>query len=273
MVWRGSGRLPCVPRWAPGGARLVRFVMMESLLLSGFGAAFGLALAYAGLQAIQALAVSGIPRLADANLNPWVLGFAALIAVLTGVLSGSAPALQAPARHIAALRDRDRQTGSRSQGRLRTILVTGGVALSFLLLVGAGLLIRSFTELMNVNPGFQTENRLLFSVSMPNSYSRNGVGKQFLDRLFERLSPVPEVVAAGAVSHRPVEGGDPGMAIDSSSGEQGAARLAAPWAGWRFVSPGYFRAVGLRRIRGRTFDENDKPVWGELGNRPRCAAS
>ena len=249
-----------------GRARLVRFVMMEALLLSGFGAVFGLALAYAGLRAIQALAISGIPRLADAGLNPWVLGFAALIAVLTGVLSGLAPALQAPARHIAAaLRDRDRQTGSRSQGRLRTILVTGEVALSFLLLVGAGLLIRSFTQLMNVNPGFQTENRLLFSVSMPNSYSRNGVGKQFLDRLFERLSAVPEVVAAGAVSHRPVEGGNPGMAVDSSSGEQGAARLAAPWAGWRFVSPGYFRAVGLRLIRGRTFDENDRPVWGEPG--------
>ena len=164
--------------------------------------------------------------------------------MLTGVLSGLAPALQAPARHIAAaLRDRDRQTGSRGQGRLRTVLVTGEVALSFLLLVGAGLLIRSFTQLMNVNPGFQTENRLLFSVSMPDSYSRKGVGKQFLDRFFERLSAIPEVVAAGAVSHRPVEGGNPGMAIDSSSAEQSVGRRAAPWAAWRFVSPGYFRAA------------------------------
>lgn len=249
-----------------GRARLVRFVMMESLLLSGFGAALGLALASAGLGAIQALAISGIPRLADARLNPWVLGFTALIAVLTGVLSGLAPALQAPAHHIAAaLRDRDRQTGSRGQGRLRTVLVTGEVALSFLLLVGAGLLIRSFTQLVNVNPGFQTENRLLFSVSMPGSYWKNGVGKQFLDRLFERLSAVPEVVAAGAVSHRPVEGGDPGMGIDSSSRQQNAAQGAAPWAAWRIVSPGYFRAIGLPLLRGRVFDEGDKPVWAERG--------
>ncbi len=248
-----------------GRARLVRFVMMESVLLSGIGAALGLALAYGSLHAIRAIDVRGIPRLADARLNPWVLGFAALIAVLTGVLSGLAPALQAPASGIAAsLRDGDRQTGSRAQGRLRTILVTGEVALSFLLLVGAGLLIRSFVELMSVNPGFQTENRLLFSVSMPNSYWEKGVGKEFLDRFFARLAAVPQVIAAGAVSQRPVEGGDPGMGIVSSASPEQAGRNV-PWAGWRVVSPGYFRAVGLPLLAGRLFDEADKPVWAERG--------
>jgi predicted permease len=252
-----------------GRARLVRFVMMESLLLSGFGAGLGLALAYASLRVLQTLKVGGIPRLADAGLNPWVLGFAALIAALTGVLSGLAPALQAPLSGIAAaLREGDRQTGSRAQGRLRAALVTGEVALSFLLLVGAGLLIRSFTHLMNVNRGFQTENRLLFSVSMPDSYENNGVGKQFLDRFFERLSAIPEVVDVGAVSHRPVEGGDPGMGIDSSIGSQTPAQRAIPWAGWRIVSPGYFRAIGLPLLRGRFFDAGDKPVWAERGQPP-----
>jgi putative ABC transport system permease protein len=173
-----------------------------------------------------------------------VLGFAALIAALTGVLSGLLPALQAPASGIAAaLRDGDRQTGSRGQGRLRAILVTGEVALSFLLLVGAGLLIRSFTNLMNENRGFQTENRLLFSVSMPNSYFVKGVGKQFLDQFLARLSATPQVIAAGAVNQRPVEGGDPGMGIVSRSGRWSGRDI--PWAGWRVVSPGYFRAVGL----------------------------
>ena len=245
--------------------RLVRFVMMESVLLSGFGAALGLVLAYAALRAIQSLEIEGIPRLADASLNPWVLGFAALLAVLTGVLSGLAPALQAPASGIAAaLRDGDRQTGSRAQGRLRATLVTGEVALSFLLLVGAGLLIRSFTQLMTVNPGFQTENRLLFSVSMPNSYWEKGVGKQFLDRIFERLSAAPQVISTGAVNTRPVEGGNPGMGIASSSGQQLPAS-DIPWAGWRVVSPGYFRAVGLPLLKGRLFEEGDKPVWAERG--------
>ncbi|HLN03722.1 MAG TPA: ABC transporter permease [Bryobacteraceae bacterium] len=249
-----------------GRARLMRFVMMESLLLSAFGAALGVALAWAVLNAIRVSEVSVVPRLADADLNPWALGFAVVIAIVTGVLSGVAPALQAQVSGIvAALRDGDRQTGSRGQGRVRAVLVTGEVALSFLLLAGAGLLIRSFTELMKVNRGFQTENRLVFSVSMPGSYYEKGVGKQFLDRFLERLSAVPQVVAAGAVSNRPVEGGDPGMGIDSSSGTHTEEHQTAPWAGWRIVSPGYFRAIGLPLLRGRSFDETDKPVWAERG--------
>jgi putative ABC transport system permease protein len=254
-------------RTALGAARgrLVRFVMMEALLLSGFGAALGLLLAYVGLRAIQTLDVSGIPRLAEAGLNPWVLGFSAAIALLSGVASGLAPALQAPAGHIAAaLRAQDRQAGGRGQARLRMLLATGEVALSFLLLVGAGLLIRSFTQLVNVNSGFQTENRLMFSISMPGSYSKKGTGKQFMDRLFERLSAIPEVIAAGAVSHRPVAGGNPGMGIDASS-SQNDAKGAAPWAAWRIVTPGYFRAIGLPLLRGRLLEESDKPVWSLPG--------
>ncbi len=251
-----------------GRARLARFVMMESLLLSGFGAALGLAIAYAGLRGIQAFEI-GVPRLAQAGLNPWVLGFAAAAGVLTGVLSGLAPALQAPASGIAhALREGDRsQTGSRGQGRLRAVLVTGEVALSFVLLVGSGLLIRSFAQLMNVNRGFQTENRLVFSLSMPDSYRRDGIGKQFLDRLLERLTSIPQVRAAGAVSNRPVAGGNPGMGIDASV-PRVAGRRDVPWAGWRIVTPGYTRSVGLPLLRGRMFDERDKPVWTERGQPP-----
>jgi len=245
-----------------GRARLVRFVMLESLLLSGFGAALGTIVSYGALRAVRTLEIRSIPRLAEAGLNPWVLGFAVMIAVLTGVLSGLAPALQAPASGIAAaLREGDRQTGTRGQGRLRSVLVTAEVAISFLLLVGAGLLIRSFTQLTTVDRGFQTERRLLFSVSMPGSYWEKGVGKQFLDRFFERLSAEPDVIAAGAVSHRPVEGGNPGMGIDAVS----RPANQPPWAGWRIVSPGYFRAVGLPLLRGRVFVEGDKPVWAERG--------
>jgi putative ABC transport system permease protein len=242
-----------------GRARLVRFVILESLLLSGFGAALGIVLAYAVLRAVRTLEILRIPRLAEAGLNPWVLGFAALIAVLTGLLSGLAPALQAPVSGIAtALREGDRHTGSRRQARLRALLVTVEVALSFLLLVGAGLLVRSFSRLMVVNRGFQTENRLMFSVSMPESYWEKGVGKQFLDRFFERLKSEPDVIAAGAVSSRPVEGANYGMGIDSVARR---ADQRPPWAGWRFVTPAYFRAVGLPLLRGRFFDEADPPLW------------
>ena len=195
-----------------------------------------------------------------------MLGFATITAVLTGLLSGLAPTLQALSSGVAApLRDSDRQKGSRRQGRLRAGLVTAEVALSFILLVGAGLLIRSFAQLTSVNHGFQTENRLVFSVSMPGSYWENGVGKQFLDRFFDRLSAVPEVITVGAVSHRPVGGGNPGMGIDSSSLSPSSEQKAPPWAGWRVVTPNYFKAVGLPLLRGRVFDESDKPVWAERG--------
>ena len=260
LLARGTARMREIAvRTALGAsrARLIRFVMMESLLLNGFGAAAGLFVAYVGIGVIQSLEIRGIPRLADAGLNPWVLAFAVFIALVTGILSGLAPALQAPASGIAAaLRDGDRQTSSRGQGRLRNILVTGEVALSFLLLVGAGLLIRSFKELMTVDRGFHTENRLVFTVNMPRSYWERVVGKQFLDRFFERLKANPQVLASGAVNQRPVEGGDPGMGIDTP---QSSAK--PPWAGWRVVTPGYFAAVGLPLVRGRLFGENDKPVW------------
>jgi putative ABC transport system permease protein len=247
-------------------ARLARFVMMEALLLSGFGVALGLALAYAALRVMQALEISGIPRLADASLNLWVLGFAAITAALTGLLSGLAPTFQARGSGVAAaLHDSDRQKGSGRQGRLRAALVTGEVALSFLLLVGAGLLIRSFSQLISVNTGFQTENRLVFSVNLPDSYFEKGVGKQFLDRFLERLSAVPGVVAAGSVSHPPFGGDNPGMRIDASLPTQDSERSSPPWAGWRVVSPGYFRAVGLPLLRGRDFDGSDKAVWAESG--------
>jgi putative ABC transport system permease protein len=249
-----------------GQSRLVRFVMMEALLLSGFGALLGAGLGYFGLHALQAMEVRGIPRLADASLNAWVLGFAALLAILTGILSGLAPALQVKAGGIAAaLRQGTRQTAGRSQMRLRAALVTAEVAFSFLLLVGAGLLIRSFTQLASVQSGFQTEGRLVFSVNLPDSYFRQRLAKPFVDRLFERLSAMPQVAAAGAVNTRPVEGWDPGMSIDSAAGASDPGRKAAPWAGWRIVSPGYFRAAGLTLLRGRLFKESDPSVFGERG--------
>ena len=260
LLARGTARMREIAvRTALGAsrARLIRFVMMESLLLNGFAAAVGLFVAYLGIGVIQYLEIRGIPRLTDAGLNPWVLAFAVFIALVTGILSGLAPALQAPTSGIAAaLRDGDRQTTSRGQGRLRNILVTGEVALSFLLLVGAGLLIRSFKELMTVDRGFHTENRLVFTVNMPVSYWEKGIGKQFLDRFFERLKTNPQVLASGAVNQRPVEGGDPGMGIDTPE-----SSAQPSWAGWRVVTPGYFAAVGLPLVRGRLFDENDKPVW------------
>jgi putative ABC transport system permease protein len=246
--------------------RLIRFVMMESLLISSCGAVSGLLCAFFALPAIQQLDLKVIPRLAEAQLNLWVLSFAVLSAVATGVLAGLAPALHAPTTQIAStLREGERQTVSRGQNRLRAILVTGEVALSFLLLTGAGLLTRSFSQLAKEKLGFQTANRLVFSVSMPGSYSEKGVGKQFLDQFLPRIAALPGVEAVGGINSRPVEGWDPGMAIDSSSRAESRINHAAPWAAWRVVTPDYFHAVGLPLVRGRVFDEHDPSVWAEPG--------
>jgi putative ABC transport system permease protein len=246
--------------------RLIRFVMMESLLISFCGAAAGLVVTFLALPAIQQLDLKVIPRLAEAQLNLWVLCFAAISAIATGVLAGLAPALHAPSTRIAStLRESDRQTVSRGQNRLRAILVTSEVALSFLLLTGAALLTRSFGQLAKEKLGFQTENRLVFSVSMPGSYYDNGVGKQFLDQFLPRIAALPGVEAVGGVNARPVEGWDPGMTIDSNSRAGSRVDHAPPWAAWRIVTPDYFRAVGLPLLRGRVFDEHDPPVWAEKG--------
>lgn len=249
-----------------GRARLIRFVLLESLILGILGALLGLAFAAGALRSLQAMQISGIPRLAEASLNPWVLAFAAALALLTGLLSGVIPALQTPASGTAStIRDSDHQTGSRAQGRLRSLLVAAEVAISFLLLVGAGLLVRSFSELMAVNRGFQTESRLVFSVSMPESYYQHGVGKQFLDRFFARLAALPQVISAGAVSSLPVEGANTGMGIDAVSSQNANPSGPPPWAGWRIITPGYLPSIGLPLLRGRNFDEQDKPVWTEKG--------
>jgi predicted permease len=248
-----------------GRARLARYVMMESLILSVTGAALGVGMAYGTLRALKSLEIRGIPRLDDAGLNLWVLGFAVLIALLTGLLAGLAPALQAPAAGIAAaLREGDRQAGSRGQWRLRAAMVAGEVALSFLLLVGAGLLLRSFSQLMSVDRGFQIENRLVFAINYPDSYGENLVGKQFLDRLFERLSSMPEVVSAAGINSRPVEGPNMGMGIVADSQQQLAGR-DIPWASWRVITASYFRTMGVRLLKGRNFEPNDPSVWSDRG--------
>jgi predicted permease len=249
-------------------ARLVRFVMLESLVLCTLGAVLGLALATVCMRVLRTAEIPGIPRLDEVSLNPWVLFFTVGVTLITSLLCGLAPALQTPVTGIAAaLRESDRQAGtSRRQGRLRSMLVTAEVALAFLLLVSAGLVLRSFQGLLNEHSGFQTAHRLMFSLSYPDSYGENGRGKEFVDSFLEKLSADPEIMSSGAVNARPVEGLNYGMGIDAAT--HSLASGSPPWAGWRIITPGYLRAVGLPLLRGRNFNATDKPVWTERGQPP-----
>ena len=185
------------------------------------------------------------------------------------MLSGLAPALQAPVTGIAA-RFATATARRATAGKAGCApLVTGEVALSFLLLVGAGLLIRSFTQLMRVNRGFQTENRLVFAVSLPDAYWEKGVGKQFLDRFFERLRRRPS--DCGGRGQPPSgRGRRPRDGYRSAPVRNDRARRA--WASWRVVTPGYFRAVGLPLLKGRLFDEATSRCGRNAASRPRSAA-
>ncbi len=237
-------------------SRIIRLVLAESVLLTCFGAGCGFLLASAGLSLVKAANLSGIPRIEQAGLNGWVLAFTALVAVATGVLSGLIPALQAPFGNVAvALRDGDRsQAGSRLQFRLRNALVLLEVALSLMLLIGAGLLIRSFGQLLQVDRGFQSQNRVVFSVNIPWSYERDR-DTQIVRRFLSSANSLPQVLGAAAVNIAPVTGGNPGMGIVAEGASQSGAGV--PWTSWRFISPDYFRTLGIPLLKGRAFTDRD----------------
>jgi putative ABC transport system permease protein len=239
-------------------ARIVRLVLTESILLSLIGGIFGLVLAVIGLDAIKAANLTGIPRINDVSLNGWVLAFTFVAACSTGVISGLIPAVQTGGRNLAtALRDGDRsQAGSWVQTRLRGLLVTAEVALSLMLLVGAGLLIRSFGQLVHVERGFQSGNRLLLSVNLPSSYQDKRVTLT-VNRFLASTRSLPNVIDAAAVNTRPITGWDPGMGIVAAGTSQ-AASATVPWASWRFVSSDYFRTMGVPLLKGKVFSQQDE---------------
>ncbi len=237
--------------------RLARQALTESLLLSGVGASVGLAVALGIVTLLKSLDPGAIPRLAQVSLNLNLLGFTAAAAGVTGLLTGILPALHATHGDLAGtLRDGERSQGpGRLMGRARGLLVAVEVAASLALLIGAGLLLRSFGQLLRVDRGFETENRILAEISLPESYTR-ARATQFIQHFSQRLSGNPGIVSVAAVSMRPLRGVGTGMAIAAADKPVPAAD-AVPWAGWRVITAGYFRTLGVPIERGRDFTEQD----------------
>ena len=244
-----------------GRGRIVRQLLLESLLLGAIGAVVGLAIALATVTVLKNMDPGGIPRLAEVSLNIWVLSFSLGVGLLSGVVSGLLPAFQVPySGLLTALREGDRSvSGGRGQMRLRAGLVSAEVALSLMLLVGAGLLIRSFSEILSVDRGFQTDNRMFFTVTLPPSYNENEGSRtnDFINLYLERASSIPQVQSAAAVSIRPLSGGSTGLGI-LAEGQEAGGDESVPWASWRLISGDYFQTLGLPILRGRTFTELDQ---------------
>jgi predicted permease len=244
-----------------GRRRIVRQLLLESSLLGVFGAAIWLGLAVLVVSVLKTLDPGGVPRLSEVSLNPWVLSFAVVAGVLSGMLSGLLPAFQIPySGLLTALREGDRGVaGARRQMRLRATLVCVEVALALMLLVGAGLLIRSFGELLDVDRGFQTENRLFFTVPLPPSYDGQEGSRtsDFISAYLERLNSLPQVQSAAVVSGRPLSNSSTGLGT-LAEGQEASGEGSVPWASWRLISANYFAAMGLPLLRGRTFTVLDE---------------
>jgi len=240
-----------------GRGRLVRQMLAESLVLSLAGGALGVALAYAAIPAIHSLSAGSIPRVANVALDVRVLGFALGISVLTGILFGLAPAWQASRTVVGAVLKEGGRSAAAGGGRwVRNTLLVGEVALSIVLLVGAVLLLRSFVKVTNVDPGFRPERVLAFRVALPNaSFREDHQRVAFFDRLLDGLQRIPGASAAAMIQSLPIR--NDYVLSFSIQGRPEPKPGDEPSANHRVVSPDYFKALGIRLLRGRTFTPRD----------------
>ena len=246
-----------------GRGRLIRQLVTESVALSVIGGGLGLGAAYAILGALPSFAPAGIPGLADAGIDATVLAFSLAASVGAGVLFGTVPALQASRFDLVrALNEGAPQMGGgfrfRRGNRTRSVLVVAEVALALMLLVGVGLLVRSFVTLSTVDPGFDPTNVLTAELNLsPAQYPDVTVSSALFDQLLERTAARPGVEAVGLVSSLPLTPGEmliafriQGQAAPNSRDELTAARP-------QLVSPGYLDAIGLHLVAGRFITDQD----------------
>ena len=240
-----------------GRLRLVLQMLAESLVLAGAGGALGLLLAYLAVQPIRTLSAGSIPRVNDVSIDGTVLLFGLAVSLITGLLFGLAPAWQAGRGGVAEVLKEGGRASTGAGGRwLRNGLLVGEVALSIVLLVGAMLLLRSFSRLTNVDPGFRADNVLAFRVALPNlAYPERHQRIAFFDRLLTKLEDHPEITAAGMVQTLPMRG-DYYLSV-TIQGRPEPKPGEGLSANHRSVSPGYFNALGIPLLRGRTFDDRD----------------
>jgi predicted permease len=236
--------------------RLVRQMLVEGFLLSLGGAILGSVFAYGGVQALVALIPDGsIPREAEIRLNLPVLGFSLAMAVVTALVFGLIPAFQAARRDIAEpLKDTGKGvSGGFRKGRLRNALVVVEVALSMVLLVGAGLMMRSFFKLQSVDLGFDPNNILVARIPFPKGQYKTAASKQqFFRQLLPRLQALPGVTAAAETTSLPPYGG-----VRSDIDIPGKTHSDRWDAIYNLCSEGYARTIGYKLLRGRSLSEVD----------------
>ena len=238
-------------------ARLVRQMLMESMMLSLVGGVAGLLMATWGIRFLLALSPTRLPREQEIGIDLKVFAFAAAVTGLAAVISGILPALNGARAEMTELKAGGRGAGSGArQNRARSVLVIAEVALSFLLLISAGLLIQSFRKVQAIEPGFDPTNALAIRLSLPKAnYPNRKAVALFCDKLLPRIQALPGVEAVGAVSVLPMSGNVHG--IDFSLEGQALSPGDRHNAQFRVASPDYFRAMKIPLLKGRAFDAHD----------------
>ncbi len=268
LLARGSARSREISvRMALGAGRkrLVRQLLTESVLVAAIGGAVGVLLAAWGVALLRSIVPRSLPRIGEVGLDARVLAFAAIISVATGVLFGVAPALHITRPTLSeALKQSGRMTADSGGKRLRGGLVVMEIAMALVLLIGAGLMVRTLQSLLRVSPGFQSEGLLTARVALPEARYKDGVPlADFFRTLTERIQRLPGVRQAGAASLAP-------LTENHSSGStyvEDTSVRNVPNSDWahvpyieadrRYVTPGFFEAMRIPLLRGRLFTAAD----------------
>lgn len=241
-------------------ARLAAASLGEALLLSTGAAVLGLVLGHFGLQSILRLAPGRLPRIDEVVLGPRIVVVVVLLALVSGIVFGLIPVLRGGLRQLATqLRDGGRSsTLGRGRHRARRLLVASQMAIAIVLLIGAGLMVRSFQQIARVDPGFDSDGALTFRLSLPEGKAEHDLDiAHFYDRLLERLTAIPGVESAATASSIPLTGRGNG------SGHRFASLIRPDDDGMplvfsvQTVSPGYFHTLGVPLLEGRTLVRAD----------------
>jgi len=247
-----------------GWGRMVRGLLVESVMLGLVGGALGAAFAYGGVRLLLAIGPANLPRLSEISLDARTLGFTVLLAVLSGLLLGLMPALKyAGPRASLALRSGGRAaSASRERHRARSILVVGQVAMALVLLVSAGLMIRTFQALRTVEPGFADGPHLqLARISIPEAMVADPERVlRIQDEILKKLAAIPGVKSTGLVSEMPMEGFDSAWDCIFAQDKTYPDNVMAPLRLYKNISPGFLETAGTRLIAGREFTWNE--VYG-----------
>ena len=234
--------------------RLARQFVAENLTLSSLAGGFGVLLSFWGVDALVGLNQSGLPRSDEIGVNARTLALTFALSTLVAVALGLLPLLRLRKRDLqeGLKESARRQSAGAASRRLRSLLVMTQVALTTVLLVGAGLLIKSFVKVLEVDPGFRAESAVVMEISLTDEQPQRRAG--FYQQALERVAALPGVTAVGGVNGLPMTGGGTNgqFLIDDNASLKG-------YGEFRVASPGYFDAMGMRLVRGRLFDQSDGP--------------